>query len=32
MPDLTDPEVIFPHFVNYMHRFDSPRGKKKDAL
>ena len=29
MPDLTDPEVIFPHFVNYMHRFDSPRGKKK---
>lgn len=29
MPDLTDPEVIFPHFVNYMHRFDSPRGKKR---
>lgn len=29
VPDLTDPEVIFPHFVNYMHRFDSPRGKKK---
>ena len=29
MPDLTDPEVIFPHFVNYMNRFDSPRGKKK---
>ena len=25
MPDLHDPEVIFPHFVNYMHRFDSPR-------
>ena len=29
LTDLTDPEVIFPHFVNYMHRFDSPRGKKK---
>ncbi|MBQ1264428.1 MAG: AMP-binding protein [Oscillospiraceae bacterium] len=29
MPDLTDREVIFPYFINYMHRFDSPRGKKK---
>ena len=29
MPDLTDPEVIFPHFVNYMHRFESPRTMKK---
>ena len=29
MEDLDDPEVIFPHFVNYMNRFDSPRGKKK---
>lgn len=29
MPELTDPEVIFPHFANYMNQFDSPRGKKK---
>ncbi len=29
MEDLQDREVIFPHFVNYMHRFDNPRGKKK---
>lgn len=29
MPDLTDREVIFPHFVNYMHRFESPRTMKK---
>lgn len=29
MEDLRDREVIFPHFVNYMGRFDSPRGKKK---
>lgn len=29
MEDLTDREIIFPHFVNYMHRFDSTRGKKK---
>lgn len=28
MPDLTDREVIYPHFVNYMNRFDSPRGKR----
>lgn len=28
MPELTDREVIFPHFVNYMHRFESPRGKR----
>ena len=29
MEDLTDREVIFPHFVNFMERFDSPRTKKK---
>ena len=29
MPELDDREVIFPHFVNYMHRFENPRGKKK---
>ena len=28
MEELTDYEVIFPHFVNYMNRFDNPRGKK----
>ena len=29
MEDLQDREIIFPHFVNYMNRFDSPRGMKK---
>jgi len=29
MEDLQDKEVIFPHFVNYMNRFDNPRSKKK---
>ena len=29
MPDLQEREVIFPHFVNYMSRFENPRGKKK---
>ena len=29
MADLQDAEVIFPHFVNYMSRFGSTRGKKK---
>ncbi len=29
MPELSDTEVIFPHFVNYMNRFGSTRGKKK---
>ena len=29
MEELTDYEIIFPHFVNYMHRFESPRGKKR---
>ncbi|MGN1002925.1 MAG: AMP-binding protein [Oscillospiraceae bacterium] len=30
MEDLTDRDVIFPHFVNYMSRFDSPRGKRSE--
>jgi len=29
LEDLQDPEVIFPYFVNFMNRFESPRGKKK---
>lgn len=29
MPELDDREVILPHFVNYMNRFENPRGKKK---
>ena len=29
MDDLTDYEVIFPYFVNYMSRFENTRGKKK---
>ncbi len=29
MEDLSDHEVIFPHFVNYMSRFENTRGKKK---
>ena len=29
MEDLQDREVIFPYFVNYMNRFENPRGKKK---
>ena len=29
LDDLQDMEVIFPYFVNYMNRFDNPRGKKK---
>ncbi len=29
MEDLDDCEVIFPHFVNYMSRFENTRGKKK---
>ena len=29
MEDLTDYEVIFPHFVNYMNRFENTRGKKR---
>ena len=29
MADLQDPEIIFPYFVNFMHRFENTRGKKK---
>ena len=29
MEDLTDREIIFPHFVNYMSRFNNPRTRKK---
>ena len=29
LEDLTDPEVIFPYFVNFMSRFHSTRGMKK---
>ncbi len=29
LEDIQDREVIFPYFVNYMNRFDNPRGKKK---
>ncbi|MBO5281217.1 MAG: AMP-binding protein, partial [Clostridia bacterium] len=29
MEEIDDREIIFPYFVNYMNRFDSPRGKKK---
>ena len=29
MLDLPDAEIIFPHFVNYMSRFENTRGKKK---
>nr|MBQ8244060.1 AMP-binding protein [Oscillospiraceae bacterium] len=29
MEDLQDREIIFPHFVNYMSRFRSPRTRKK---
>ena len=28
--DLSDPEIIFPHFVNYMSRFHSTRDMKKN--
>ena len=29
MEEIQDPEIIFPYFVNFMNRFDNPRGKKK---
>ena len=29
MEELQDHEIIFPHFVNYMSRFEDTRGKKK---
>ena len=28
--ELQDREIIFSHFLNYMNRFDNPRGKKKN--
>ncbi len=28
LPDLTDPEIIFPHFVNYMERYQKETGRK----
>ena len=29
MEELTDYEIIFPYFVNYMHKFEDTRGQKK---
>ncbi|MBO6158877.1 MAG: AMP-binding protein [Firmicutes bacterium] len=29
LEEVDDPEIIFPHFVNYMSRFENTRGKKK---
>ena len=29
LSEVDDPEIIFPHFVNYMSRFENTRGKKK---
>ncbi|MBQ9252101.1 MAG: AMP-binding protein [Clostridia bacterium] len=29
MPDLPLRDVILPYFINYMNRFDNPRGKRK---
>ncbi|MBR6800365.1 MAG: AMP-binding protein [Eubacteriaceae bacterium] len=29
MEDLQERDIIFPHFVNYMNRFDNLRGQKK---
>ena len=29
MEDLQEREIIFPHFVNFMNRFDNPRTRKK---
>jgi len=29
MEDLPDAEIIFPHFVNHMSRYENTRGKKK---
>ena len=29
MEDLPELDIILPHFVNYMQRFSSTRGKKK---
>ncbi len=30
MEDLQDHEIILPHFVNYMKRFQSPKSRKKE--
>ena len=32
MDDLTDPEIIFPYFVNYMARWDAGRDKRRMTL
>ncbi|MBR3641515.1 MAG: AMP-binding protein [Oscillibacter sp.] len=29
LPDLPDRDVIFPFFVNYMHRFENTRGQRR---
>ncbi len=29
MEEMDDKDIIFPHFVNYMNRFENTRGKKK---
>ena len=29
MADLTDIEVIFPHYVNFMEQFEDTRGKRR---
>ncbi len=29
LEELQEPDIIFPHFVNYMNRFENPRGKKR---
>ncbi|MDO5717347.1 MAG: AMP-binding protein [Tissierellia bacterium] len=28
--DLNDPDIIFPHFINYMNSFSNPRSRKKE--
>lgn len=32
MDDLTDPQVIFPYFVNYMERFDDTKSNKRPFI
>ncbi|MDO4502621.1 MAG: AMP-binding protein [Coriobacteriia bacterium] len=32
MEDLTDPEIIFPHFVNYMESFDDTKSAKRTFI
>ncbi len=29
LPELAEPEVLLPHFISYMSRFDNPRGKRR---